>query len=144
MCCGGTYHFNRKRIQLRVLDKSQDNMLASELDNFLLWYHIRKQDQMGKSQKLESWNTICEDNQAPSSYEKWIKQDEAKMEEMKNKKVDTKETILGMFEATCKRKYDAVADKMLKEERDTLMRNMEYQEDMEKQMRKVLFYAVNN
>ena len=50
---------------------------------------------------------------------------------MIKKKVDMKDTALGRFEATCKRDYDAVVDKIPKEERDNLRRNLDNLGDME-------------
>ena len=44
---------------------------------------------------------------------------------MIKKKVQMKDTALGRFEATCKMEYDTVVDKIPKEERDTLRRNLE-------------------
>ena len=50
-----------------VLAKSNDNMLAQELEKILLQYHINKQDQGGKARKLARLKAICAENQAPPS-----------------------------------------------------------------------------
>ena len=117
-----------------VLTKSYENMLAPELEKCLLWYHIKKQYQGGGERKLARWNPICTQNQAPPSYEKWTVEDKAKLDEMNKKIVEMKDTSIVIFEANNKREYDAVVDKIPKEERDTLRRMLEYQENMEEYM----------
>ena len=44
---------------------------------------------------------------------------------MNKKIVEMKDTSIVIFEANNKREYDAVVDKIPKEERDTLRRNLE-------------------
>ena len=77
---------NEDNVKVRlVLDKSYANMLATEIDKLFLWYHIRKKYQGGKTQKLEMRKTICVENQAPASYEKWTVEDEENLDYMNRK-----------------------------------------------------------
>ena len=86
------------------LGKEPPTYLAKELTTLLKWYQIpAKEMPKGKAACVARWQEIVEKGLQPPTYEKWTADDEAKLEKMKEFKIEIEDTALGRRRETSKR-----------------------------------------
>ena len=94
---------------------------ASNLMTHLFWHRVPIVAEMNKVQKLAKWTKNATSMKPPLSYEKWMEEDEARLEEAQPNVVDMAHTALGHMEALKKMELVLAVRAMMQEEFNQLV-----------------------
>ena len=105
---------------LEVLERREGRVEAlngGDLTKLLKWYQVPV-NQMGSKvpDKRAKWLSIKNSNKSPPTYDKWIDQDEQKLQDLKSTNFTLKETQLGRLEEQRRAEFDAHIKAMSQEE----------------------------
>ena len=116
-----------------ALGKESSNLLMKDLGSLLDWYGIPKKDQgKNKAEKLALYTKILEEGRRPLPVKAWSVDNERQLVDARSLEIDMADTALGRHQATLKREYDAVVDKMEGNEREALRRKLDLLDEEEK------------
>ena len=99
--------------------KPTSALLDPELGALLLWYTKEAKSAQGlKAAKLIKWNTIVAEGTQPPLFKSWTTENEAELEQLKNKDINMGDTAYCRMVAFNNKEMTAALGKSTKKERD--------------------------
>ena len=113
-------------LTIMSLGKPIDKLSLEELKVFLAWHQVPvEKGKTKKADKLFQWVRVVEEGRQPPLYNKWIDDDEARLQALMDEVVTIADTRYGRDLALKKREMLAVADKFTAEERAEFRRRLD-------------------
>jgi hypothetical protein len=116
-----------KAIAIMAQSKSVNLLTVAKLDVLLLWHQATKTKGAKKADKLEQWKQNLESGKRPPDYDRWTAEDEERLVglDVQGDTINIGNTQYGCEIALKKRKSEAAANNMTREERNTWQQRLD-------------------